>query len=146
MINPFAEVNWQPGPAEKRTFAVSLMIGFPCVAAAMFVGRGLFAGTWSTTSPLWLAGVGVAAGGLFWLLPMIAKPFYLVWFFVSCLIGIVISNTLMAGFYLLVLSPIGLLLRTVGRSGVRKTYDRRALTYWVPVEKVTDPTRYYNQF
>ncbi len=68
------------------------------------------------------------------------------WFFVSSLIGMIVSSSLMAIFYLLVLSPIGLALRAVGRSAVRKTYDRRAATYWVPVERVTDPTRYYNQF
>ncbi|MBP8274635.1 MAG: hypothetical protein KAY59_09400 [Acidobacteria bacterium] len=65
---------------------------------------------------------------------------------VSSLIGNVISHTLLTGFYLVVLSPIGVLLRMVGRSAVRKTVDRRAPTYWVSVEQVTDPTRYYNQF
>jgi len=45
MVNPFKEVNWNPGPQERRKFALSLVIGLPCVAAVLLVlgwlrGRG----------------------------------------------------------------------------------------------------------
>ena len=43
MVNPFKEVNWNPGPRERRKFALSLIIGFPCIAAGA-AGARLAAG------------------------------------------------------------------------------------------------------
>ena len=37
MVNPFKEVNWNPGPQERRKFALSLVIGFPCIAVVLLV-------------------------------------------------------------------------------------------------------------
>ncbi len=35
MLNPFKEVNWHPDLATRRTFARSLVIGFPCLAVVL---------------------------------------------------------------------------------------------------------------
>jgi hypothetical protein len=146
MINPFHEVNWQPGPAEKRKFATSLAVGFPCVAVALLCLKRILSGTWAVELALWIGGVGLGLGLLLLAIPVMARPFYVVWYGVACSIGIVVSNVLFAAFYLLVLTPIGLVLRAVGRSPLRKGSDKNAATYWREAEHVSDPKRYFGQF
>ena len=146
MINPFKEVDWNPDTAAKRKFAVSLVIGFPCVALALLLLRRALTGSWHVTPALWLAGIGATVGIVFWILPIIAKPFYQAWYFVSCCIGIVVSNTLLAAFYFIVLTLVGLLMRAIGRHPLQKGFDKKAATYWLDAEPVTDPKRYYSQF
>ena len=38
MLNPFAEINWEPTVNERRTFALTLVVGFPCVAPVLLSG------------------------------------------------------------------------------------------------------------
>ncbi len=145
MINPFKDTNWNPGTAEKRKFAVSLIIGFPILAAVFALVAWLRNGAWSGGF-VWLALIGAGLGVLFWLLPQIARPFYLVWYFAACSIGIVISNLLIAAFFYLVFTPIGLFMRAFGRDPLQKRFDRSRPTYWHDVEKVVDGERYFRQF
>lgn len=148
MINPFAEVNWNPGVKERRKFAVSLIIGFPILAAIFLAVGWVRTGHWDTNIhlALWLAGAGAGAGILFWLAPQIARPFYVVWYCLACCIGIVVSNVLLGGFYYLVVTPVGIARRVFGRPPIRRKFDRGAASYWEDVPPVADPGRYYKQF
>jgi hypothetical protein len=146
MINPFQEVNWHPGPAEKRKFALSLVVGFPCVAVVLLFLRRLITGGWHLELPVWIGGMGLGLGLLLLALPGIARPFYLAWYFVACCVGAVVGNVLFMGFYFLAVTPIGLLLRALGRPPLQKTPQRRAATYWREAKQVSDPRRYFNQF
>ena len=146
MVNPFKEVNWNPGTRERRKFALSLIIGFPCIALVLLVvgllrGKGL-------NLPLAAAigGGGLAVGSLLLAVPQIARPFYVVWYFVACCIGIVVGNLALGIVFFVLVTGIGLLMRALGRRPVRKTFDRRATTYWQDAEQVDDPNRYYRQF
>jgi hypothetical protein len=146
MINPFQEVNWQPGPADKRKFALSLVVGFPCVAVVLLCLRRLVTGAWHLELPLWVGAVGLGLGLLLLALPVIARPFYVAWYFLACCVGVVVGNLLFAGFYFLAVTPVGLLLRALGRPPLQKVPQREAATYWRQSRPVTDPKRYFNQF
>jgi hypothetical protein len=145
MLNPFKDVNWNPGRAERRKFARGLMIGFPAIAL-VFASIGLF--KTHSVSPVcyWLGGIGFAIGLFFWLVPQMAKPFYIVWHFIGCSIGILTGNLVMAVFYFGILTPLGWLLRVTGRLTFRKTFDRTSSTYWQDAEKPVDLNRCYRQF
>ena len=145
MINPFKDTNWNPDLAERRSFAKSLIIGFPALAAIFTLTVWLKTHTLSSWTP-WLAAIGTGAGVIFWLLPQIAKPFYLVWYFAACCIGIVVSNLLIAAFFYLVITPFGLLMRAFGRDSMKRKWDRSAATYWCEAEKIVDSKRYFGQF
>jgi hypothetical protein len=146
MYNPFSEVNWRPSLAERRRFGWSLVIGFPSLAAAMLLVYRLWNGTWIVTPFLRLGGCGLAAGALFVAVPLLAKPFYLLWYFLSCCIGTVVGNTLLAAFYLLIVTPVGAAMRAFGRQSVSKTFDESIRSYWVSIEKTNDVKDYYRQF
>jgi hypothetical protein len=146
VLNPFREINWQPGLKERRKFAVSLMLGLPCVALV-----GFAASRWRGTELNWQvpAAVGLAGavlGVVLWLLPRVALPFYLGWYAVAGAIGFVTGNLILAGVYLLVFAPLGLILRGVGRRAVTKTFDRKAPTYWRDATPSGNVERYYRQY
>ena len=122
------------------------MIGFPSLAAALLLAARLWSGTWRVTPSLWLGGCGLAAGALFVAFPSLAKPFYLLWHFLACCLGAVVGNTLLAAFYLLIVTPVGAVMRAFGRRAICKTFDRNRQSYWVDVEKTEDVRDYYRQF
>src|SRR5271154_4316297 len=142
MMNPFADVNWNPDLRARKKFAVSLIVGFPVIAILLMLasylktrGVGHF--------PIWLGGVGLTVGIILWLLPQIAKPFYLVWYFIACCMGFVIGNLLFTLFFLLVFTPLGLLLRLRKHKPIEKGFDKSRKSYWRDAEKQVDLKRYY---
>ena len=145
MMNPFKEVNWNPSLPERRKFALSLIIGFPCVALVLSLVNWFAHHAWKPFF-LWLGIVGFGVGVVLWLLPQIAKPFYLIWYFIACCMGIVIGNVLFAVFFYLVFTPMGLALRATGRKVFTMGFDKTQATYWRDAEKVVDLKRYYRQF
>jgi hypothetical protein len=60
VLNPFHEVNWRPGLPELRKFALSLVVGFPCVATALLVAQRVHTGAWAFSPALPLATAGIA--------------------------------------------------------------------------------------
>lgn len=145
MMNPFHDVNWNPGVPEQKKFAASLIIGFPAIAAVFTLVVFLKTHTLGHF-PLWLGGIGLTIGIILWLLPQVAKPFYLVWYFIACCMGLVIGNVLFALFFYLVFTPLGLLLRLRQKKAVTKGFDKSRDSYWRNVEKTVDLKRYYRQF
>ena len=146
MINPFKEVNWQPGLREKRQFARSLIIGFPLLALAwLLIGRW-FSGSWPIQPALRLAGGGALLGIVLWSVPAIAKPFYLLWYGIACSIGMVVSNVLLTTFYFVVVTAFGIVRRTFVKRALVKRPDKNTQTYWRDAAQVSDPQRYYSQF
>ena len=146
MINPFTEINWNPGLDERRRFARSLMLGFPVVAVLLLLAGRWHTGEWNLKAPLIVGGAGVCAGLLLLAIPQIARPFYMVWYFVGACVGIVLGNLLLAGVFYVLITGIGLLKRAFGRQPIRKSLDRKASTYWHDAEPADDPQRYYSQY
>jgi len=146
MVNPFKEVSWNPDLRERRKFALSLVIGFPCIAVVLLVLGWLRGKGWNLSLAAIIGGGGLAIGLLLLALPQIARPFYVAWYFVACCIGTVVGNLALAIVFFVLVTGLGLLMRALGRRPVRKTFDKRAATYWQDAEHVDDPNRYYRQF
>jgi hypothetical protein len=146
VLNPFHEVNWRPGLHERRKFAASLVVGFPCVATALLIAQRVHSGTWIFSPALPLAAAGVTLGAILGAFPQIARPFYLVWYGVACALGFVTGNALLAAVYFLLVTPTGWVRRALGRPAFAKTFDRRATTYWRDAPKPAAASRYYRQF
>ena len=146
MVNPFKEVNWNPGPQERRKFALSLVIGFPWIAVVLLLLGWLRGKGWNLPLAAEVGGGGLAVGLLLLALPQIARPIYVGWYFVACCIGTVVGNLALGIVFFVLVTGLGLLMRALGRRPVRKTFDKRAATYWQDPEQVDDPNRYYRQF
>jgi glucan phosphoethanolaminetransferase (alkaline phosphatase superfamily) len=129
----------------RKKFAVSLVIGFPAIAI-VFLAGALFKAHSLNHFFVWLGAIGFAVGLVLWLLPQIAKPFYLVWYFLACCMGIVIGNLLFALFFYFVFTPLGLLLRLRKHRPIEKGFDKSRKSYWRDAEKTPDAERYFRQF
>lgn len=144
MMNPFKEVNWKPGPPELRAFSRSLMIGFPILASTLGLLR------WIRTSAvpnwvLWLGATGFTIGLLTRLLPRLAPPFYVLWHVITCTIGLVVTNTVVAAIYYFVITPVGLMLRATGRDPMDRKMLPKDATYWKNAAMPKGPERYFRQ-
>jgi hypothetical protein len=146
MLNPFREVNWHPSPAEKRTFGWSLVLGFPSAAAVLSLADRLWSGAWHATPFLWLGACGLALGALLVAIPLLATPFYFLWHLLTCCMGAVVGNGLLAFFYMFIVTPVGCAMRACGRQALPKAFDRNARTYWQDFKKADDIQDYYRQF
>ncbi len=145
MINPFKDVNWKPDLAERRKFGMVLFIGFVVLNLLLWIAT--YFRLIEPKQGLKMAFViGQLIGVVCWLLPQIAKPFYVVWYCFGCSIGIVVSNLLFSAFYYLVVTPTGLIMRALGRDPMKRRLDRTARSYWNDAEKSVDPKRYFRQF
>jgi hypothetical protein len=122
------------------------MIGFPIIALLFLIGGYLRGGGWNLSVPLILGGVGAGAGAVFYAIPAIARPFYVVWYFVACCIGFVVGNMLVAAVFYIVVTGLGLVMRVFGRRALRKSADRGASTYWLDAAPKPAPARYFRQF
>lgn len=146
MVNPFKEVDWNPDVAARRSFAKSLVIGFPCVALAFLLILRVKNGEWDIQIALRIALIGSGAGVVFHALPTLAKPFYLVWYAIACCIGLVMGNVLLGLVFYVFVSGIAVVMKLLGRDPLCRRLDRDAVTYWREAEQPDDPRRYYSQF
>ena len=61
-------------------------------------------------------------------------------------IGWVVSHLAMAAVYYVAVTPIGLVMRLVGRDPMERQLDRERATYWVERTRDGDADRYFRQF
>ena len=81
-------------------------------------------------------------GGLFVILTFIAipllRPFHKLWMMLALIMGFVMSRVILTLLYYLVLTPIGILAKIVGKKFMPLGFDKNALTYW---EKRENPVK-----
>ncbi|NWG29043.1 MAG: hypothetical protein HXY48_10990 [Ignavibacteriaceae bacterium] len=90
-------------------------------------------------------------GGLLFLfgavLPKILKPLNRIWMSLAIVLGFIMSRVILTILFYLVLTPIGILAKLVGKKFMILNYDKSAKTYW---EKRTivqkKPIDYERQF
>jgi ABC-type uncharacterized transport system permease subunit len=94
----------------------------------------------ATLATLILLGVCV------WLGEAFGRWFYNKWQRLFLPLAWSISTLLLVLVYYLVLTPIGLLMRVVGRDPLQQKFDRGAASYWVKRSKTANSERYFRQF
>jgi hypothetical protein len=66
-----------------------------------------------------------------WLVPRSLKAFYLGWMGLALVLGMVVSTVLLTLFFYLVVTPIGLLARMVGKDFLNRRWDSQTPSYWI---------------
>ena len=135
------EINRNPSWKELRVFGGVLLPLFLLLVGG-FIGTKT--SRWEWLFYIGLPGIPIAAVG--WIRPRLLRRLYVGWMFAVWPIGIVVSHVLLGIIYYLVVTPIGLVLRLMGRDAMCRRFDPKARTYWVRREAVTDMKRYYKQF
>ncbi|MCE5277772.1 MAG: hypothetical protein ABFD92_15710 [Planctomycetaceae bacterium] len=114
----------------------------------------VFAGVWAAVA-MWrwhspaaasvLAALAVLVPAAGWLCPPIMRGAYLALTLAAYPIGVAVSTAVLAAVYFLVLTPIGLLMRLLGRDPMCRRFDRSAPTYW-RAHAGAESGRYFRQF
>ena len=102
------------------------------------------ANPWTAAVVTWVVGIVLAVVSRTWL--NLGRLAYSGWMLASFPIGWTISHLILGITYFLVLTPIGLLMRLLGRDPMQRRIDRAAQTYWIKHQTPTDPSRYFQQF
>ena len=81
------------------------------------------------------------------ILPRALKWVYIAWMSVAFVLGFVMAHVILTLLFLLVITPMGLVARLVGKDFLSLKLDRTAKTYWLPREqKARSPADYERQF
>mgnify|MGYP000507074607 CR=1 FL=1 len=76
---------------------------------------------------IWLSVVIVSLGLM---LPIILKPFYLIWMTSAAILGWFMTRFILSFFFYIVISPIGLTLRFFGKQFLELRWDKSKESYW----------------
>ena len=134
----FRHVKWRPDRSELRRFAVAMLVGFSLL--------GLFA-AWrakeigNSSIILWGIGVSLAVAAF---VPKLGRVAYLGVYLPTSIMGYVISNVVLALMFFLVITPLGILLRFMGKDVLQQQPKQKAA--WTPVTKEKTEDSYYRQF
>jgi chromate transport protein ChrA len=135
------EVNWNPDRKQLRLFGVGALVILTIVAMLLYWLKGL-----PTTRAFTLSTAGLAIFLVSLASSRLTRMIYVALTAVTLPIGIVISLVLMATFYYVILTPVGLFFRLIGRDSLRRKFDRSAATYWIPRRAPDTSDRYFHQF
>lgn len=78
--------------------------------------------------------------------PRAIRWFYAGWMLAAFPIGWVMSYVVAGFVYFLVITPIGLVMRLIGRDGLARSFDPQAETYWEATPESAEPGSYFRQF
>lgn len=134
------DIQWNPGARELRQFSVLFLV-FGCGLTTYWLWGDL-----GSTLALSLYGVSVAVGVLGLAVPPLVKPVFLTLTLISFPIGMVVSYVLLLVVYYVVLTPIGLLLRVMGKDPMSREIDKKRESYWVERPAPAEVKRYFQQY
>jgi hypothetical protein len=91
------------------------------------------------------AGAVLTALGAIW--PRALKYVYIAWMTLAFTLGFVMSNVILALFFFLVVTPIGLLARLFQKDFLARKWERQAASYWIQRSREKEmPESYERQF
>lgn len=146
MYNPFASIDWKPSRQEQRKIARTLLIG--CVPNGLSIGVlwWLWGHGWQWQVVIGATIVCALVGGLSWVVPLFARILHAIWYSLIAFTECVLVYVLLPVLYLLVITPLGILLRSMGKLQFEKTPPPSS-SYWKVIPKTERPlSRYFRQY
>lgn len=117
-----------------REFAAVMTVALGLFGSAIYLWRGHAWGQYLW----WAAGVFLVLGLV---APRALRPIERVWMAFAHVLGIVMTTIILTLTFYLVMTPIGLLLRAMGKDLLGRSPDPEAASYWVPAEPDGPGTR-----
>ena len=119
----FEEIkNIKTGKKDIRSFGVTFAIIFLMIAGFLYYQEKdsfqLF---------IYLAG---SFSGLGFILPIVLKPFYMVWMTFAAILGWFMTKMILSLFFYIIITPIGLLLKILGKDLLHLKEQENKKSYW----------------
>lgn len=135
------EINWHPRRKQLRSFGKIALIVTTVISLLLYVLKGV-AIQWA---------LAIFAVGFFIFLSSIislrlTRAIYVVLMAVTFPIGLVVSFMLLAIFYFLLLTPLGLIFRLIGRDALCRKFDPTIESYWQQRKPPESFEYYFHQF
>jgi hypothetical protein len=132
-------IQWHPPARTLRQFGWLCAIVFGGWGAKLVVTAEASSAGWG------LVAVGLTAGLLGTLYPEILRPVFVGWMILVFPIGWAVSHLLLGLLFFGVFTPVGLLLRTLGKDSLRLQRGN-ATSSWQDRTQETDLKRYFRQY
>jgi len=144
------DINRDPDERTLRQFGFIALVGFGAIAALVWFELAIFAGGWLGGAREAVASTLICVGALAALLslayPKANKPLFIGLSIVAYPIGFVLSHVIMATLFFVIISPIGLLMRLLGRDPLANRPAEDAQTYWSECRSARPAESYFKQF
>ena len=142
-------VTLKPETRQLRQFGIGgLVVSLALAGLALWRGS-LLGFDLGEHAPVWagsLAGAGALLGILGTVAPRLNLPFYVALTMITLPIGIVFSFVIMAVIFYLIITPMGLVFRVLGRDALCETLESERDSYWQPIAGEAPVERYFRQF
>ncbi|WP_089729435.1 SxtJ family membrane protein [Candidatus Thiosymbion oneisti] len=137
-----ALISIDPYPSQSvlAWFGVTMLVFFVLIGGMVRLGTG----EW--TAPLLVWTLGAVLTLIYYALRPLRRPLYLGWMHLLFPIGWVMSHLVLGLMYYLVITPIGLLMRALGRDPMQRRFEPDATSYWVPHRAEQELSQYFHQF
>ena len=134
-------IDWNPDTPKLRQFAYAAPVGFGLVGLLVAWRLG------ATLAPsFWLWGIGLATLVAGLIKPISVKPLYLLLSAVTAPIGFVIGNLALLLVYVLLIVPIALVFKLIGRDTMTRKFRDGKESHWQEHRGTRDLKRYYRQY
>ncbi len=135
------KINWKPNEKDLRNFGRIAIVAMLLIATILY--------TWKGFALRWCA-VIVGLGLLIFLFSVfslkLTRGIFLGLTLITFPIGLAVSFVLLALFYYLLLTPLGIVFRMMGRDVLNRGFDPSVTSYWKRHRPSNSIKRYFNQF
>lgn len=132
--------NRNPSKRELRQFGGIWLLFFSGASALLWYRSG----DAGLAAWVWASAVAVVAVGFAYLRFM--RLMFLGMSYLTYPVGWTVSHLLIAIIYYLIVTPIALILRLMGRDPLERRLERSAASYWAPHPESEDQSRYFRPF
>ncbi|MFQ5428880.1 MAG: hypothetical protein ACE5E1_01110 [Phycisphaerae bacterium] len=143
------QVDLNPPPRTLRQFGLIGLAGFGALAVLARFQWLLFAALPDSavgSTVYALAGLAMFCGLFAMLAPTWLRPLFVVMTLITLPIGWVVSYLVMFVIFYVVLTPVGLVFKLIGRDAMNRQFDRSSATYWIKRTPPASAGRYFRQF
>jgi hypothetical protein len=135
------EINWNPNRKDLRNFGIIAIIASVVISLLLYIIKGL-----GIHWMLVISGIGFAIFLSSLISVKLTRIIYLGLTLVTIPIGLIVSFILLATFYFLIITPLGLVFRLIGRDPLCRKFDSAADSYWLTYRPPDANDRYFHQF
>jgi len=131
---------WREPTSRDLTILAALFFVIPCVIGGYMLWKGAANG--------WIWIIAGAILGLSRIITPLFKAIYRIWIILSIILGYFVSRILLTIIFIIVIIPMGLIMRILGKDPMERKLDPKAASYWIPKEQEKDISveRYEKQF
>ena len=137
----YEHIDWDPGARELRLFGWSAGGALAVLTLVISWHAGAFvtpAKVTATASCTLLVVATVFSPSLLWV--------YRCWMAATVPVGVCLQVLLLCVFFYVVLTPVALVMRMLGRDPLARRFDGSAPSHWIPCRHHGDPRRYFRQY